>query len=86
MSKAAFPSAGVPVAYVANGMDFPDALAGAAAAGLLGGPVLLTPSNGLPAAVKNELSRLRPQRVVILGGTGVVSATVESQVGAAVNR
>ncbi len=48
--------------------------------------MLLTPSNGLPAAVKNELSRLRPQRVVILGGTGVVSATVESQVGAAVNR
>ena len=85
VSKAAFPTAGVPVAYVANGMDFPDALAGAAAAGRLGGPVLLTPSNGLPAAVKSELARLAPKKVVILGGASVVSSAVESQAGAIVN-
>ena len=34
-------SPGVPVAYVATGLNFPDALAGAAAAGALGAPPLL---------------------------------------------
>ncbi|MFD5215738.1 cell wall-binding repeat-containing protein, partial [Microbacterium sp. NPDC058345] len=85
VSKASFPESGVPVVYVANGMDFPDALAGAAAAGTLGGPVLLTSQSALPSSVKSELSRLAPKRVVVLGGTGVVSATVESAIGALVN-
>ncbi|MBY6060653.1 cell wall-binding repeat-containing protein [Microbacterium esteraromaticum] len=80
VSKAAFPTAGVPVAYVANGQDFPDALAGAAAAGVLGGPVLLTRPDALPAEVVAELKRLAPQRVVILGEAGVVSTAVEQQV------
>ncbi|UNK69738.1 cell wall-binding repeat-containing protein [Microbacterium sp. H1-D42] len=84
VSKAGFPSAGVPVAYVASGQDFPDALSGAAAAGALGGPVLLTRSGGLPDVAKAELARLAPKRVVILGGTGVVSAAVEKQVRAVV--
>src|SRR5690606_10009122 len=79
VSKAAFPTAGVPVAYIANGMDFPDALAGAAAAGALGGPVLLAKKGELPGPVKTELSRLKPQRIVILGGTGAVSSAVEKQ-------
>ena len=79
VSKATFPAAGVPVVYLANGLDFPDALAGAAAAGALNGPVLLTPANALSAVVKSELARLKPQRIVVLGGTGVVSANVESQ-------
>ena len=33
---------GVPVAYVATGLNYPDALAAGAAAGIAGGPVLLT--------------------------------------------
>ena len=41
---------GVPVAYVASGLDFPDALAGAAAAGAQGSPVLLTSPRSVPAA------------------------------------
>ena len=80
VSKATYPTPGVPVVYIANGEDFPDALAGAAAAGKLGGPVLLTPAGGLPSVVSTELDRLNPQRIVILGGTGVVSTTVEKQV------
>lgn len=71
--------AGAPVAYVTTGADFPDALAGAAAAGSLGGPILLTEGSSLPATTATELSRLKPRRIVILGGTGVVSPAVESR-------
>ncbi|GAA1920990.1 hypothetical protein GCM10009775_11850 [Microbacterium aoyamense] len=73
---------GVPVAYLANGTTFPDALAGAAAAGSLGGPVLLTPAGGIPPVVANELDRLNPQRIVLLGGASVVSEAVERQAAA----
>lgn len=70
---------GVPVAYVATGTDYPDALAGAAAAGRAGAPVLLTGRDTLPPATRSELLRLLPQRIVVLGGTGAVSAQVEQQ-------
>ncbi len=70
---------GVPVVYVAAGTDFPDGLSGAAAAGELGGPLLLTLPGGLPASVAAELTRLKPRRVVVLGGTGAVSDTVVVQ-------
>ena len=73
---------GVAVAYVATGVDFPDALSGSAAAGLRGGPVLLVCPSGVPAVVATELSRLKPAKIVILGGTGVVSAAVQSALAA----
>ena len=66
----------VPVAYVATGLKFPDALAAGAAAGIQGGPILLTQTSSLPTATRNELTRLQPQRIVVLGGTAVVSASV----------
>ncbi|MGN6754693.1 MAG: cell wall-binding repeat-containing protein, partial [Intrasporangium sp.] len=70
--------AGAPVAYVATGADFPDALAGAAAAGSLGGPILLTRKTSLPDATATELRRLKPRKIVVLGSTGVISASLES--------
>ncbi|GAA6525088.1 cell wall-binding repeat-containing protein [Intrasporangium sp. DVR] len=69
-------SAGVPVAYVATGSNFPDALSGGPLGGHLGGPVLLTRRDGLPSVTANELVRLAPQRVVVLGGTSAVSTSV----------
>ncbi len=63
----------VPVAFVALGMDFADALAGVPAATHLGGPLLLTRKDGLPTVVRDELRRLRPGRIIVLGGTGAVS-------------
>ena len=68
---------GVPVVYLATGLNFPDALAGAAAAGGNGGPLLLVGST-MPAATAAELARLKPARIVILGSTTVVSAAVAS--------
>jgi putative cell wall-binding protein len=67
---------GAPVAYVATGRSFPDALSAGAAAGRIGGPVLLVQPGGIPAPIRTELTRLRPQRIVVVGGTAVVSDAV----------
>lgn len=68
----------VPIAYVATGRKFPDALAGAVTAALGPGPMLLVPGETIPAAVTAELGRLKPARIVVLGGTSVVSAAVQA--------
>jgi spore germination protein YaaH len=71
VSAATF-AAGAPVAYIATGLNFPDALAGAVAAARAGGPLLLVRPDGVPPATAAELKRLKPTRIVILGATGVV--------------
>ena len=68
----------VPVVYMATGESFPDALGGAAAGALQGGPVLLVTKNTIPSETDAELHRLLPQRIVILGGKAAVSQGVES--------
>ena len=73
---------GVPVAYITTGLGFPDALSGAPVAGIKGGPILLVPGTTIPAAIATELTRLGPANIVILGGTGVVSAAVATQLDA----
>jgi putative cell wall-binding protein len=78
ISKASFPSASV--VFVATGTSFPDALGGGPVAGISDGPLLLVPGTSLPSAVAGELQRLWPQRVVVLGGTGVVSSGVADQI------
>jgi putative cell wall-binding protein len=84
ISRASFAS-GVGKVYLATGLSFPDALAGAAAAGREGAPVLLVPGSGsaagVPAAVATELTRLNPSEVVILGGTAAITAGVSIRVG-----
>ncbi|TAL06018.1 MAG: cell wall-binding repeat-containing protein [Chloroflexota bacterium] len=68
----------VPIAYLATGLNFPDALAGAAAAGSQHAPILLVTRDAIPAATKNELNRLKPGRIIVLGSTGAVSAAVST--------
>jgi putative cell wall-binding protein len=77
-SAQTFPN-GAPVAFVATGADFPDALAGGPVGDQLGGPMLLTARDTLPQATVAELQRLKPQKIVMLGGSGVISDTVASQ-------
>lgn len=62
------PPAGTPVVYIANGLNYPDALAAGPAAIENGGVVLLSYPWALPNAVAVELSRLHPQRIVVVGG------------------
>ncbi|MCU1461221.1 MAG: repeat-containing protein [Acidimicrobiales bacterium] len=78
VSAAAF-GIGVPVAYVATGAAFPDALSGGAAAAAKGGPMLLVPGDTIPTAVQAELARLHPQSIVVLGGASAVSDAVMAQ-------
>lgn len=69
--------AGTPrVAYVVSGENFPDALSASALAGLQGGPVLLTRKASLPEAIRTELSRLHPLRIVVLGGIAAIGDEV----------
>jgi subtilisin family serine protease len=79
-SRAAF-SGGAERAYLANGRSFADALAAGAAAGLEPGPVLLTDSCALPAVIADELRRLGPAEVVVVGGEAAICSAVAAQAG-----
>jgi YVTN family beta-propeller protein len=82
MSQQAFP-AGAPVAFIASGANYPDALSAGPAAVHLHGPVLLTQPDSLPAAVAAELARLHPATTYIVGGPNSVSPAAEAQIAAA---
>ena len=77
VSKAAYPDpATVGTVYVANGISFPDALSGGPAAAQDSGPLLLTAPGYLPTVVSDEIKRLKPQHIVVVGGPAVVSNDV----------
>ena len=77
LSKETF-GANVGFAVIATGASFPDALAGAAAAGAKGGPVLLVERDRVPLAVTTELLRLSPTRLLVVGGPQAISDSVLS--------
>jgi putative cell wall-binding protein len=67
---------GQQIVLVATGSSFPDALAGGAAAGLTGSPIVLVQQESIPDASRAALQRLTPGRILVLGGTGAVSQGV----------
>ena len=75
---------GIDVAYVATGTDFADALAGAAVAGAKHAPVLLVTPNAIPASTAAAITRLLPNRIVVVGGPASVSDAVVTSLGAMV--
>jgi putative cell wall-binding protein len=77
-ARASHPSDAGEVILAAGG-NFPDALAGGPLASTQDAPLLLTASERLSQATRDELARLQPRLVTILGGTGVVSETVEAE-------
>jgi glucose/arabinose dehydrogenase len=62
--------------YVATGEDFPDALASAPVAGSRRTSVLLVTHDSIPRAVADELTRLSPTNIYVLGGSGAISDDV----------
>lgn len=82
VSASAFPST-APAVVLASGEDYADALTGSALAGAADGALLLTASGALPDATRNELVRLAPVTVYIMGGTAAVTMPVEEAVKAA---
>ncbi|WP_053216155.1 cell wall-binding repeat-containing protein [Guptibacillus hwajinpoensis] len=65
---------------LARGDDFPDALSGAPLAYDADSPILLTHSHKLDPNVKEEIFRLNPQVVYILGGDVAISPEVEQEI------
>jgi len=66
--------------YLSTGNDFPDALAGSALAAKNNAPIFLTNKDSIPFEIINFIKTKNVKHVVILGGTGVVSKTVEDVV------
>lgn len=79
ISQAAYPSTHPDTVYVATGANYPDALSAAPAAVAKGGPLLLTAPTSLPASVSQEIQRLQPNNIVVVGGVNSVSPSVYSQ-------
>jgi putative cell wall-binding protein len=73
------PAGGIDVLYVVNGLDFPDALSAGPAASAEGGPLLLVTPTSVPAVVVAEIQRLRPNRIVVVGGVNSVNDAVLAQ-------
>jgi len=79
LSQYEWPGSSPETLYVATGLDFPDALA----AGGGNGTILLTRKDSVPSVTLSEIQRLNPWEVVVVGGAGVVSDQVVSQLQAA---
>lgn len=62
-----------------SGEDFPDALSAAPLAKKYNAPILLNSGNSLKDSVKSEIVRLGVKNVMIVGGTGVMPTSIESQ-------
>jgi putative cell wall-binding protein len=79
ISRHAYPG-GADTVVVATGEAFADALSAGPAAARLGGPVLLTAGNRLPAATRDEILRLEPSQVWVVGGDAVISQAVFDEI------
>ena len=75
ISKSGFATANTVV--LAYGLNSADALAGVPLAKAYNAPILLTTTKKLPAETLAEIKRLKASNVIILGGTGAISAAVE---------
>ena len=77
------PGEGIDVVYVAVSTNFPDALGVGPGAAANSAPIILVPTNPpLPGYTSAELHRLDPQKVIIVGGTAVVSQAMEDAIAA----
>ncbi|MBX9472754.1 cell wall-binding repeat-containing protein [Microcella sp.] len=66
-----------PAVYIVNGSGYADALSAGPAAAAAGGVMLLVQRDSIPPAVAQELRELQPERIVVVGGTGVIAASTE---------
>lgn len=82
-AKSAFPAAttkSVPALVVVSASQPGDQIVAASLARALGGPVLVTHSKWLPSAAFDEIKRLKPERVFVLGTTSIVQTTVSNKI------
>ncbi|UXH43238.1 S8 family serine peptidase [Rossellomorea vietnamensis] len=65
---------------LASGNSFPDSLAASPLGAYLDSPILLTKNGKLSESVKEELKRLNPTHVLMMGGQNAISSGVENEV------
>jgi putative cell wall-binding protein len=76
LNASQFPTA--PTAFVASGIDFPDALSGAVLAAASSAPLYVSQSWCLPRTIGDALVTMKTTRVYLIGGTASLSANVAS--------
>lgn len=66
--------------FIATGEDFPDALSISSIADIKGYSVMLNGKDSLSADVSSYIANVQPTDVYVVGGTGVLSANIETQI------
>ena len=70
---------GTPVVLV-SGENYPDALSISSVAAIMQNPILLVQKDGFSGTVRQEIAAIKPAKVYIIGGQGVISPAVADQV------
>lgn len=79
-SQRAYPNTKPTSVVIASSANYPDALAASSLAGVINGPILLTTTSVLSQEARNELTRISPRTIYIVGGTASISAVAQSQI------
>lgn len=66
-------------AILASSIDYPDSLSAAPLTGIYNAPILITEKDKLTQSIENQIKKLGIKKVIIVGGTGVVSEKVNSR-------
>jgi putative cell wall-binding protein len=66
-------------AILASSIDYPDSLSSAPLTKIYNAPILLTEKNKLTPRIEAEMKKLGIKHVIIVGGTGVISDTVNKR-------
>lgn len=73
------PTEGTPV-FISNAYGFADALSASAIAAIKGYPLLLSNTDKLPDLIQKQLMNIKPSKIYIIGGTGVITSLTESEI------
>ncbi len=82
ISKHGFPApfaTGTGTVFVATGLDYPDSLSAAPVAAKMNAPLLLATAENLPTTTANEIQRLKPKTIIVVGGVSAVGSSVATQ-------
>lgn len=71
--------AGAKVVYLVTGEAYPDALSAGPAAARSDAPILLTRPGSLPEVIRQEILRLDPDNIRVVGGVNAVSESVMAE-------
>jgi len=69
----------IPYVYIINGLGYADALSAGPAAASRGGLLMPVLKTSIPAAVQAELTRLQPEKIIVVGSPLAISLEVEAE-------